>query len=269
MKKLLFQLILVFFLTACTTAQPVSPPATPTDTPARPRSAIGTPATLPTAAPPTAVKPTNTLVMANPWTPTPVPSATPLPAQTLALVVKVISAGAVEVVLEGDLLQKTYIVRLIGVDAPADPPADPWGVVAVEKLNGLLANKVVRLVQDTTAINPAGELPRYLYLGDTLINRELLETGLAKSAFSAPDVALKEELEAAAQESQGKTAGVWGPDPTVTPTFTATPNISATVALTGTPALTVTATVTTTPALKPAAALTATPVLTATATGAE
>lgn len=260
MKNLLPQLLLVFFLTACTTVQPISPPALPTETPAGPRFAVGTPATLPTAAPPTAVKPTNTLVMANPWTPTPVPSATPLPAETLALVIKVISAGAVEVVLEEDLLQKTYIVRLIGVNAPADPPTDLWGMVAVDKLNSLLTNKVVRLVQDTTAINPAGELPRYLYLGKTLINREVLETGLAKSGFSAPDVAMKDELEAAAQQAQEKTMGVWGPDPTVTPTLTATPNLSATVTITTTPALTVT--------VKPTAGITVTPVLTAT-TGAE
>lgn len=262
MKKLLLQLMLAFFLTACTAASsPSSPVATPTPAPAGPRFAVGTPAVLPTAAPPTEVKPTNTLVMANPWTPTPVPSATPLPAETLALVVQVLSPGAVEVVLEGDLLQKTYLVRLVGIDAPITPPTDPWGVVAVEKLNSLLTNKVVRLVQDTTAINSAGELPRYLYLGDTLINRELLETGLAKSGFSAPDVTLKQELEAAAQQAQAESRGLWGPDPTVTPTFTATPKLESTAAITGTPALTVTATVTAT------AIVTATPSISPTATG--
>lgn len=213
--------------------------------------------TLPTAIAPTEIRPTNTLVMAEAWTPTPIPSATPLPDETLGLVVDVHSAETVEVVLEGDLLQKTYIVRLIGVDAPDNTPVEPWGQVAHLTLNSWLRGKIVRLVQDTTEINDANELPRYLYLGESFINLKLIELGLARADTTAPDLTMSTQLKIAADAAQAANIGLWGPPPTATPTQTPTPNLTLTL----TPQLTGTAVITST------SVFTVTPAITATPTG--
>ncbi|RME51638.1 MAG: hypothetical protein D6796_00455, partial [Caldilineae bacterium] len=132
----------------------------------------------------------------------------------------VLSPETIEVVLQGDVLNKTYVVRLLGVDAPANSPAEPWGAVAFQTLQTWLAGRVVRLVQDTTLINEAGELPRYVYLQESLINRRMVEAGLARPRFSQPDVRFQRDFQTAADEARQAGRGLWGPDPTATPTQT-------------------------------------------------
>ncbi len=233
-------------LAGCAT---ISPAPTPTVF----QLSEGPTAILPTAPSPTEAKPTNTLVMVAPWTPTIVPTATPLPSDVLALVAKVPSAEEIEVVLQGDDLNHIYTVRLIGVDAPRNNSATSWGIVAFKTLDKLLNGQVVRLVQDSTIQNEDGTLPRYVYLGDTLVNRQLIEMGLADVAFFAPNTRLKSDFSSVAATAQAKGIGIWGPDPTATPTRTPTPNLSvtptlsATIAITFTPTLTATTPITETP----------------------
>lgn len=215
----------------------------------------GPTAILPTAPSPTEIRPTNTRVMDTPWTPTIVPSATPLPSDVLALVAKVPSAEEIEVVLQGDDLNHIYTVRLIGVDAPRNNSATPWGLVAFNTVDKLLNGQVVRLLQDSTIQNDDGTLPRYVYLGETLVNQQLIELGLADATFFAPDTRFKRDFTSVAATAQAKGIGLWGPPPTTTPTrtptpnltITATPTISATLAITATPTLTATTLITGTP----------------------
>ncbi len=206
----------------------------------------GPTAVLPTPVLPTPVLPTSTRVMASPWTPTPIPTPTPFPGEVLALVTNVPTADTLEVVMQGDLLNQVYTVRLLGIVSPA--PGVPWGNVAFNTLKRRLNGQVVRLVQDNTAQNNDGELPRYVYLGETLINFQLIEMGLADVLFAAPDTRLQAEFSTAANTAREQSIGVWGPDPTATPAFTATSvftvtaTISATAVITGTPAITPTTT---------------------------
>ncbi len=208
----------------------------------QPVGAQGTPAALPTAVSPTKIPPTNTLVMAAAWTATPIPSATPLPSETLALVVDVPDAETVTVVLKGDTLERVYTVRLLGITVPPNTPLEPWGRVAFQTVQKWLKGKVVRLVQDTTITNAAGELPRYVYVEDSLVNQKLLELGLAQTDFAPPDIKLKSQFDTIERRAKAKNAGLWGPDPTptviatiITPTMTTTVTITVTPALTNTP----------------------------------
>ncbi len=252
MRKIIALLLLAAVgLTGCTSVLP--PTATPF------QLYQGPTAVLPTPVPSTAIPPTNTRVMADPWTPTPIPTSTPLPSETLGLVVSVLSPETVKVVLKGDVLNKTYVVRLLGVDAPPNTPTDPWGIVAFNTVNRWLSGRVVRLVQDTTVINSNNELPRYLYLEGSLVNLKLIEKGLAAPQFSAPDQRLQSEFETAAQIARDAGTGIWGPDPTATPTRTPTTNGTATVS---TPTATIV--ITPTPVLTGTPGITATPVVTAT-----
>ena len=234
--------LLIGFLTitfaGCTVASPTPTPF---------QLYQGPTAVLPTPLPPTPLPPTNTPVMAVPWTPTPIPPPTPLPDDVLALVANVPTADTLEVVMQGDLLNQIYTVRLLGIKSPA--PDSPWGEVAFNMLKRRLNGQVVRLVQDTTVRNADGELPRYIYQGDTLINLELLKQGLADVSFAAPDTRLQAEFTAAANAAREKGIGIWGPDPTATPTITPTANLTVTVTAT----VSATAILTATSAISPTA----------------
>ncbi|MFQ5575881.1 MAG: thermonuclease family protein [Anaerolineae bacterium] len=233
----------VFLLAGCAGSAP-GPAATPNFRPVE-----GATVALPTAAPPTKVAPTNTLVMARAWTPTPIPTATPLPGESLGLVIGVLTPQTVEIALPGDRLHQTYVVRLLGVDAPPNTPVEPWGVVAFDTLNRWLTGRVVRVVQDVSVTDDAGQLPRYLYLQESLVNLKLVELGLARARFTPPDVTLNAEFAAAEATARAAGIGLWGPDPTATPSRTPTPNLTATAR--ATPFITPTPTITLTPTITP------------------
>jgi endonuclease YncB( thermonuclease family) len=225
---------------------------------------------LPTPQPTNLPTTTSTLVMSNPWTPTPAPTITPLPREALGLIAGIVDAETVLVVLQGDAMNQVYPVRLLGVDALPDTPAEPWGIVAVEQLNDWLSGKVVRLVQDTTVVDDEGMLPRYLYLDEDMINLRLIESGLARPSFQSPDTEFESEFEQAARSAESSQRGLWGPPPTATPTRTPTPEGSEPPSATPTPTLAITTTPETTaatptvlPAVDTTATITATGVITA------
>lgn len=232
--------LFIFILIGCTTAAPTATPF---------QLYQGPTAVLPTPAPPTPIPPTNTPVMARQWTPTPIPTATPLPSDVLALVANVPTADTLEVVMQGDLLNQVYTVRLLGIAVPPKEGASAWGIVAFKTVRNMLNGKVVRLVQDSTIQNSDGELPRYVYLQGTLINLELVKAGLAKPAFAVPDTKFQARFTTAANAANEAKLGVWGAEPT--PTANATP--STTVTATATATLTVTATITATAVVSPTA----------------
>ncbi len=232
--QMVFSGILIFIVVGCSSGTPTAPPF---------QLYQGPTAILPTPAPPTPVPPTNTPVMAHPWTPTPVPSPTPLPSNVLALVTNVPTADTLEVVMAGDLLNKVYVVRLLGVDIPPQNGDSAWGTIAYRTVRDMLNGKVVRLIQDTTVKNKDGELPRYVYLGETLVNLELVKSGLGTPSFAAPDTKFQARFTSAANKAQSNHLGIWGAEPTPTALVVASGTLTPTTIITGTPTLTVTATV--------------------------
>src|SRR5207302_4566860 len=83
-------------------------------------------------------------------------------------------------------------VRLIGIDAPEIDQA-PWGIQARDALRGLLDGKTVRLETDITVRDQYRRLLAYVYVGEMLVNLELVRQGQAVLYTVPPNVAHVEE----------------------------------------------------------------------------
>ena len=208
-------------------------------------------ADLPTAIPSAQPTPPNTRVMAF-VTPTITPTVTPIPAEASGLVIDVISGDTIAVVLKGDKFSQTYLVHYLGIESPPNSLDNPWGIVAYETNRELARLKVVRLVRDKSDFDAKGNLLRYVYLGNTLLNQTLVARGLARAAITEPDVAQRATLTAAEALARENTLGLWGPAPTATTVYVRPTPITATISTppsqslniaTSTPYLTVTATI--------------------------
>lgn len=177
---------------------------------------------LPTAAPVGEPSPANTRVLPfETFTPVPTnpitPTITPIPDEAQGLVIEVIDGQTIAVVMKGDPVQQAYLVRYIGIEAPA--PDDPWGAVARETNRRMTNLKVVRLVRDETDFDEEGYLLRYVYIHDQLMSIILAEQGLARAEITEPNTRLAEEIRAAEQRAREGNLGLWGErQPTTTPT---------------------------------------------------
>jgi micrococcal nuclease len=212
---------------------------------------------LPTARPSVAPSPVSTRVMpTDSLTPTAIPSITPIPDEALGLVVEVFDGNTIAVVMNGDPMTLAYQVRYLGIEAPPNVPADPWGVVSYETNRDLTNLKVVRLVRDQTEFDEDGYLLRYVYVENQLVNSQLVELGLAKAAPKLPDIRFEKQIAAAEEKAKAARLGLWGPEPpTVTPTrepvvrkatATFTPVVEEQPEVTAIPSVTVTVEATTT-----------------------
>lgn len=102
---------------------------------------------------------------------------TPTPEELLYFVTKIIDGDTVIVKINGE--EKS--VRLIGIDAPEKNEC--FEKEATEKLKELIGNKKIKLEADETQNDKDkyDRLLRYIYLEDgTLINKRLIEEGMAK-----------------------------------------------------------------------------------------
>ncbi len=201
---------------------------------------------LPTAQPTLAPSPVSTRVMpADSLTPSPTPTITPIPKEARGMVVHITDGNTLAVVLDGDPMRLTYNVRLLGINAPPNLSTDPWGVVAYETSAALANLKVVRLVRDETDFDDDGNLLRYVYVGNNLLNAQLVEQGLARVDISAPDDRLETTLRAAETKAKADELGIWGSEPP-TPTPERKPQAATAAAITATVTLTAPAAITAT-----------------------
>ncbi len=123
-------------------------------------------------------------------------------------------------VLDGDtiLVRVGYEkakVRLIGIDTPESVHRDESkntreGKIASQRLKGYLEGKHVKLEFDKEKQDKYNRWLAYVYLGDEMINRELLIAGLARTLTIPPNTKYADEfaeLEAGARDGG---AGFWG-----------------------------------------------------------
>jgi len=130
----------------------------------------------------------------------------------------VIDAGEyrVERVIDGDtlLLANRARVRLIGVDTPetVDPnrPPEPFGHEAAEFTRRAVEGKVVRLEFDRERKDRYERFLAYVYVGDLLVNEELIRAGLSKAEtrFHYRD-AMKRRFLKAEEEARRERRGIW------------------------------------------------------------
>lgn len=118
-------------------------------------------------------------------------------------------------VIDGDTIQIVggERVRYIGMDTPetVDPelPVECYGPEATAENKKLVEGQTVRLEKDITNRDKYGRLLRYVYVGDTFINLELVKTGYAKIANYPPDSKYQNEISQAQETAKSNGLGLW------------------------------------------------------------
>lgn len=174
-------------------------------------------------------KPTNTLEPTS--TPIPTFTQTALPTatleQTVALPSNVTSCvptdskreeGLVIGIIDGDTIDvaignQTYRVRYIGIDTPEKDDAYFWQ--AAGENQNLVYGKQITLIKDVSETDKYDRLLRYIFVGDTFVNYELIRKGFALASTYPPDVACASYFSQAQNQAQSEQVGLWIPVPPV------------------------------------------------------
>lgn len=149
----------------------------------------------------------STLVPANPWVAS-IPEASCIPTDIpqTGRVVEVVDAQTIRVLMDRD--QRVYAVRYLGIEVP-----DTGNQLL--RLTGILHNvdltyrKQVTLVRDITDQDDFGRLLRYVMVGSTFVNYDLVAAGYARVTSSPPDTACYSAFKVVEQQAQSGKAGIW------------------------------------------------------------
>src|SRR5690606_4416891 len=148
--------------------------------------------------------PTSTLLAAN---------STPLPPdQTLATVIRVIDGDTIEVSMDG----ATYRVRYIGINTPETDQV--CGSEATQANAAIVSGQQVRLVKDVSETDQYGRLLRYVYVGDMMVNAQLVADGWAEAATYPPDVRYADHFAQLAAGARASGRGCWSTSVWTAPT---------------------------------------------------
>lgn len=134
--------------------------------------------------------------------------------------------------IDGDTIELMdgRLVRYLGIDAPevrrrarpgdrerqtggehrwvVDP--ESFGLAATEANQRLVEGKSVRLEYDVETRDRFGRLLAYVYVGEVMVNEELLTLGFARPLAIAPDTKYVERFRARAEEARRERRGLWG-----------------------------------------------------------
>jgi len=133
----------------------------------------------------------------------------------------------VDEVVSGDTVvinerEGSWVIHLIGVDAPEK--ASPFARDARNTLGYLVGNKLVTLSYDVYRRDAYGRFPAYLWLGDVLINAELLEDGVAEYPPNMrPEPRQADALSRAQHQGMEAQKGVYGQAPSAEDFFSEYP----------------------------------------------
>jgi len=130
----------------------------------------------------------------------------------LALVTRVIDGDTIEVKVNDEI----YTVRYIGIDTPEKD--EYYGVYATNKNSDLVSWKWVTLVKDVSETDRYDRLLRYVIVGNTFVNLELVQQGFASAANYPPDDSCQTVFVNAEGQARSSKVGMWKPTPTPWPT---------------------------------------------------
>jgi micrococcal nuclease len=143
--------------------------------------------------------------------------------RTRARVTRVVDGDTIDV----SIANQTFRVRYIGVNTPetVDPgsPVECYGPEASAFNKSLVEGKVVELEKDVSETDRFGRLLRYVYVGGTFVNAELIKQGYAQVNTFPPDVKYTEMFRQLEQEARTARRGLWGAGCQTPPTITTTP----------------------------------------------
>jgi micrococcal nuclease len=98
-----------------------------------------------------------------------------------ATVLRVIDGDTIDVEVNGERQR----VRYIGINTPERN--DPCFDEATQANKDLVAGNEVRLERDVSETDRYGRLLRYVFVGDTFVNEELVRLGYAEAVLYRPD----------------------------------------------------------------------------------
>jgi micrococcal nuclease len=119
-------------------------------------------------------------------------------------------------VIDGDTLQLSTgeEVRLIGVDTPETKhprkPVQAFGKRASTFTTQMVKGKSVRLEFDVQRKDKYKRLLAYVYVGDLMLNAELVRQGYAQVATFPPNVKYQERFLMLQREAREAKRGMWG-----------------------------------------------------------
>lgn len=154
--------------------------------------------------------------------PSTIPSTqTPLPSSTIEQIcvsseAERVSAYVIHVV-DGDTIdvrmgQDIFRVRYIGIDAPES--YQQGGESAKAANEALVMNREVLLVKDVSDVDPYGRLLRYVFVGKTFVNYELIRLGYAQAGAWPPDIACYDYFLNVTLFAKDEGRGIWAATPT-------------------------------------------------------
>jgi micrococcal nuclease len=143
----------------------------------------------------------------------PVPGALRLPWSVTATVSRVIDGLTIEVEYQG----KQEEVRYLGLQMPEIPPLRPGAVFSRQEAAAanrrLVEGKTVRLEFDTAAQDREAPLLAYVYVGEVMVNAELIRQGVVRVTTNQPRIKHRELLLTLEQEAREAKRGLWGDSP--------------------------------------------------------
>jgi micrococcal nuclease len=141
--------------------------------------------------------------------------------------------GQVVEVIDGDTIKVTVqgrieTVRYIGIDSPeTNHPTkglESGGREASEVNRQLVARQQVRLELDVQERDRYGRLLAYVYVGDQMINAELVRRGYAQATTVPPNVRYQDQFVKVQREAREQKRGLWA-DPSA-PTTPSPPSVT-------------------------------------------
>lgn len=123
-------------------------------------------------------------------------------------------------VIDGDTieLEGGFRVRLLGVNTPEtkhpDLPPEPWGREAFEFTRSQVEGRAVRLELDQERWDNYRRVLAYVYVGDLLLNEEIVRRGFSRAITSFPIRSDRKRLFMRAEEAaRSAQCGLWSPAP--------------------------------------------------------
>jgi endonuclease YncB( thermonuclease family) len=118
-----------------------------------------------------------------------------------ASVVRVVDGDTIRVRIDG----REYSVRYVGINTPESDEA--CFIEARQANSALVEGQTVTLVKDTSETDRYDRLLRYIYVGSTFVNAELVRQGYAEVVLYPPDDAYFDQFRTLEDEARAANRG--------------------------------------------------------------
>jgi micrococcal nuclease len=135
-----------------------------------------------------------------------------VPSGTTVKVARAVSGQTLEILDPSGQTALNQQVRLMGIVAP-HPEQEPWGIEARERLQQLVNGQTVLLEADVEARDSYNRMWGYVWLGDVLINQQVVEEGLALVDLERSlNLKYDQRLTHAQEKARLLGIGIWNPE---------------------------------------------------------